>query len=141
MIAADHFSTREGAVLSSWNEHTWFQDSSTITKVKRAVPEMMLRVRHRKADDENPMWDEPSARVIDVTPDQEFLLDNGDSKKARHLNVGDRIQNHCGNGHYNQVESIEPIHPRECITCEMDHHRAIVVRGGLVALTETAHVS
>lgn len=132
MIASDHIALFPGKVIASWNEQTWFQDFSTVIEVKTGVPPWMLRLHYRKQDEENKIWDEPSARSVDVTPDQELALDDGRFVEARRLWVGARLQNQCGNGHWNLVEKIEKIATRECVDCKLDNHSLVIARGGVI---------
>jgi len=132
MIASDHITLFPGKPIMSWNEQTWFQDISTVEEVRIEVPPWLLRLHYRKQDDENAIWDDPNSRYIDVTPEQELALDDGRFVKARDLEAGARLQNQCGNGHWNSFERAEKIPTRECVDCKLDQHSLVMARGGVI---------
>lgn len=134
MIALDHMPAAANAPVVGWNMQTFFFDNTQLVTVQVLPLQPLLRLRFKKHDEEDPRWLIESQRFIDVTPGQEFLMDDGSYRMAVRMEVGDRLQHFCGNGHHSRVESIEEIPPRDAAAFHAEPHALIVVRGGVMAL-------
>lgn len=111
-----------------WDEETYFWVHGECAGVFEGEGHL-VRIGVHKPEDPSAHWEAPENRVLVCTLDQPILSATGEWVEVQNLEVGQRLQHFCGNGHTAMVDSIDFIGKGRCFGLRGVYFGTIAISG------------